>query len=115
MFPPPGAMHMRAASKPSIGEVVDRLGFGAAQARAAFLGGGVWLADGAELLLISSVTAAVADEWGFSALQRGAVVSIVFVGILAGNLFSGPVGDNFGRRQVILWSYTGIFVFSIVS
>lgn len=113
MFPPP--REMLASRKPTIAEVIDQLGFGPAQIRAGLLGGGVWLADGAELLLISSVTQAVADEWKFSPVERGAVVSIVFVGILAGNLLSGPVGDNLGRRQLIIWSYAGIFVFSIIS
>eukprot|EP00929_Paragymnodinium_shiwhaense_P044566 TRINITY_DN22845_c0_g1_i2.p1 TRINITY_DN22845_c0_g1~~TRINITY_DN22845_c0_g1_i2.p1 ORF type:complete len:443 (+),score=74.83 TRINITY_DN22845_c0_g1_i2:99-1427(+) len=106
---------MQLSPKPPISEIVDRLGFGVAQLRAAILGGGVWLADGAELLLISSVTQAVADEWSFSPLQRGTVVSIVFVGILAGNLLSGPIGDSLGRRQLIIWSYVGIFVWSMVS
>mmetsp|Transcript_66711 Transcript_66711/g.145477 ORF Transcript_66711/g.145477 Transcript_66711/m.145477 type:complete len:492 (+) Transcript_66711:85-1560(+) len=103
------------AKRPTVPEIIDRLGFGLAQVRAVLLGGGVWLADGAELLLISTVTRAVSEEWGLTAYERGMVVTMVFVGILAGNMASGPLGDTFGRKQLIIASYVGIFIFSILS
>ena len=37
-------------------DVIDQIGMGPAQIFWGLLGGGVWLADGAELLLVSSVT-----------------------------------------------------------
>lgn len=99
----------------SLAEVVEAIGFGAAQLQACVIGGGVWLADGAELLLIGSVTRAVAEEWRLAAWQRGAVVSVVFVGIFLGNAASGPLGDSWGRRLPIVASYAAVFVFSILS
>jgi len=99
----------------SIPEVIDSLGFGWAQISALLLGGGVWLADGAELLLIGSVTRAVSDDWNLRAAQRGMIVSVVFVGVLLGNAVSGSLGDNFGRRLPIVASYAGILVFSMLS
>mmetsp|Transcript_50058 Transcript_50058/g.88238 ORF Transcript_50058/g.88238 Transcript_50058/m.88238 type:complete len:519 (-) Transcript_50058:182-1738(-) len=103
------------AALPTLAEVVEDIGLGWAQLRAGFLGGGVWLADGSELLLISSVAQAVSAEWGLSHYERGMVVTIVFLGILSGNLISGPLGDSFGRREMIIISYFSIFVFSIMS
>mmetsp|Transcript_132586 Transcript_132586/g.383258 ORF Transcript_132586/g.383258 Transcript_132586/m.383258 type:complete len:493 (-) Transcript_132586:127-1605(-) len=100
---------------PPLSEVIERLGFGWAQLRCAIIGGAVFLADGAELLLIGTVTRAVSSEWGMPAWQRGLVVSVVFVGILLGNAMSGPMGDNFGRRMPIIASYAGIAVFSVLS
>lgn len=100
---------------PTLSEVVDDIGMGFAQLRAGLLGGGVWLADGSELLLISSVAQAVSAEWDLTSYQRGMVVTIVFLGILSGNLLSGPLGDIFGRRGLIIVSYFMIFVFSIMS
>lgn len=102
------------APKPSIAEVIDKIGYGWAQIRAGLTGGGVWMADGSELLLISSVTKALADEWGLSASTQGFVVTVVFFGLLLGNLSCGPAAAYFGRRDVIVASYTGIFVFSIL-
>lgn len=73
------------------------------------------MADGAELLLIGAVTRALSAEWHLSASQRASVVSIIFVGIVMGNALSGPLGDQFGRRQTILLSYAGVCVFSVLS
>lgn len=99
----------------TISEVIENLGIGFAQIRVAVLAGPVSFADGAELLLISSVTTVVSKGWSFNAFQRGAVVSVVYVGIFIGNLVSGPVGDVLGRRLPILLSFFLIFTFSMLS
>jgi putative MFS transporter len=95
--------------------VVDDIGFGYFQWRAVLLGGGIWAADGAELLLIGSITSALSADWHLSGTQRGMVVTLVFVGVLVGNALSGVVGDKYGRRLPILVSYACIFVFSLLS
>lgn len=100
---------------PVLAEVIEKIGFGLAQIRAGLIGGGVFFADGAEILLIASVTDAVAKSWDLSAGEKGLVVTIVFVGILSGNLGAGPISDSFGRRPLIIVSFFGIFVFSICS
>jgi putative MFS transporter len=104
-----------AGQLPELGYVIESIGFGWAQIRALLVGGGVWAADGAELLLIGSVTRAVNEEWGLSATQRGLVVSVVFFGVLLGNACSGHFGDQHGRRLPILVSYVGVSVFSLLS
>lgn len=73
------------------------------------------MADGAELLIIGSVTRAVSEEWKLNAWQRGSIVSMVFIGVCLGNLLGGKVGDSIGRRLPIVTSYGLIFVFSILS
>jgi len=100
---------------PMLPEVIDKMGFGMAQVRAGLVGGGCYFADGAELLLISAVTDAVATQWSMGPMQKGLVVTIVFIGILVGNFASGPIGDAHGRRQLILSSFIGIFAFSVAS
>lgn len=101
--------------RPVLQDVIEHIGMGWAQIRISLVGGCVWLADGAELLLIGTVTRALSEEWKLSAWERGSVVSVVFIGILMGNASSGPLGDHFGRRQPILFSYFGVLVFSIWS
>merc|ERR1719440_2622720 len=100
---------------PTLTDVIERIGLGFAQMRYVVSGGGVWFADGSELLLISAVTSAVATEWHLGPVQRGSMVTIVYIGVCAGNLVAGPLADRRGRKQLLLWSYLGIFVFSIVS
>jgi len=103
------------SSKPTLQEVVEKIGLGPAHLRYCLTGGGVNLADGAELLLITAVTGAVASDWGLGSYQRGLAVTIVFIGVLIGNVICGPMGDRYGRHQLIIASYIGIFIFSLLS
>jgi len=100
---------------PLVGSVIDAIGMGPYQVKEALLSSGVWLADGAELLLIGSVTRAVAKEWDLTPTNKGAVVSIVFVGVFVGNLISGPCSDRFGRRWPMLISFAAVGIFSVLS
>jgi len=101
--------------RPLLGDVVDSLGFGLAQVRAGFIGGGVYFADGSEILLIASVSDAVGRQWGLSPMEKGLIVSVVFIGVLLGHLLSGPIADKYGRRDIIVVNYFGLFAFSILS
>lgn len=100
---------------PTVPEVIERIGFGWAQLRAVLCGGGVFLADGAELLLIGTVTRAVSKEWTLGSTQRGLVVSVVFLGVLLGNGVSGPLSDSWGRKIPIVLSYSMVAFFSVLS
>lgn len=91
------------------------MGFGLAQWKVLLAIGGSKLADGAELLLLGSVTRAVSSEWNLDMWQRGIVVSVVFFGVLVGNIMSGFLGDWTGRRAPIILSYIGIGCFSMLS
>lgn len=91
------------------------LGYGRYQRWRNLLYNGVWFVDGTELLLISSVSQQVSKEWGMNNMQRGSLVSIVFLGIFLGNVTAGPLGDRYGRRLPLMISYIFIFLFSILS
>jgi len=99
----------------TIADVVDAIGFGPSQILFSSMGGGIWAANGAEVLMLGSITKAVSDTWDLDGFQRGFVVSLVFVGIWVGNLLSGLVGDVYGRRPAITFCYTGVVVFSLLS
>lgn len=101
--------------QPSLGRVVERIGLGPAQVKVVLAAGSVWFADGAELLLISSVTDSVSDVWGLSSFESGFIVSLVYIGVLLGNMMSGPIGDLHGRRLPIVVSFWLIFAFSLAS
>lgn len=103
------------APRRRVDAIVDELGFGAAQWRAVLVGGGIWAADGSELLLISSITSALSKDWSLGGTERGIVVTLVYVGVLVGNALSGSAGDLLGRRLPILVSYLCIVLFSVLS
>mmetsp|Transcript_97772 Transcript_97772/g.154071 ORF Transcript_97772/g.154071 Transcript_97772/m.154071 type:complete len:211 (+) Transcript_97772:37-669(+) len=106
---------LNTCEKPTLPEVIESIGCGPAQIRFCLTGGGVYLADGSELLLISAVTQSLAADWSLTPFERGLVVTIVFIGVLVGNVICGPLGDRYGRRGLIISSYLGVFVFSILS
>lgn len=104
-----------ASSKQTLQDVIEQIGWGFAQILQMILGGGVYFADGAELLLIGAVTISLAQEWDLNRTERAMVVSVVFFGVLVGNFLSGPMGDGFGRRLPILLSFFTVAAFSILS
>lgn len=81
---------------------IDAIGYGRGQLIVSVVGAGIWAADGAELLLISSVTRSIGKEWGLSGSEKGLVVSVVFVGVMVGNLLSGWLGDAVGINILII-------------
>lgn len=85
---------------------IDAAGLGPFQALAVLATGGVMFSEGSEVLVMGSITTLLEHHWGLSALMRGAMVAIVFVGFACGNLLSGYIGDNFGRRRAILLGYS---------
>lgn len=95
---------------PSISEVVENVGFGPAQLLAGFLGGGVYLCGGATLLMAGSLSDSIGQTFHLKAWERATIMSAMFVGMFLGNSSSGPLGDSFGRRGVILVSLIFSFV-----
>lgn len=102
------------ASLPELRDVIEDIGLGNAQFLANLLGAGLFVADGSEMLAIGSVMTTLQQEWNLSPTTKGSLVGLVFVGVLIGNLLSGTAGDTFGRRQAVLLSYAGLFVFNII-
>jgi len=89
---------------------IDEIGFGLFQIIVLVCTGGIMFSEGAEVLVMGSITTLVSKEWHLSAFTRGFMVSIVFVGFACGNLVSGRLGDGFGRKRSIMISYVMIFV-----
>mmetsp|Transcript_40534 Transcript_40534/g.75965 ORF Transcript_40534/g.75965 Transcript_40534/m.75965 type:complete len:486 (+) Transcript_40534:97-1554(+) len=108
-------MNQQKKDAPLLREVIENVGFGFGQIRLILTGCTIWIADGSELLLLSSVTRALTVEWNMDVWQRSVILSVVFIGVFIGNLLSGLVGDRYGRRLPILISFGGVFVFSLMS
>jgi putative MFS transporter len=79
------------------------------------LTGGIMFAEGAEMLVMGSITTLLHDHWELNAVVRGTMVSIVFVGFSAGNILSGMIGDARGRKASILLAYLLIGGFGLLT
>ena len=59
-----------------------------------------WMFDAMDTGLISFILAKMAEDWAMSPAEKGWVVSIGFVGMAIGAVFSGALADRFGRKTV---------------
>lgn len=89
----------------AVSETVDAIGFGWFQVLMLLMTGGIMFAEGAEMLVMGSITTLLHDHWDLSPVMRGSMVSVVFVGFAVGNMISGQIGDRWGRRKGVLLGY----------
>lgn len=98
-----------------VNTVLDEIGLGNYHYVQLLIIGGISIADGAEILVSSSVIGALSNIWGLSNIARGFMMSAIFIGVLVGGLIGGNLGDILGRRPLILFSYLGIIVFGVAT
>eukprot|EP00747_Dinoflagellata_sp_TGD_P182235 gnl/TRDRNA2_/TRDRNA2_36405_c0_seq1.p1 gnl/TRDRNA2_/TRDRNA2_36405_c0~~gnl/TRDRNA2_/TRDRNA2_36405_c0_seq1.p1 ORF type:complete len:597 (+),score=123.90 gnl/TRDRNA2_/TRDRNA2_36405_c0_seq1:164-1954(+) len=92
---------------------IDEMGAGPYHLLVLLLAGGVYMAEGALLLMLSIIAKGLIAKWDLSPLLAGAMATIVFVGIIMGTIVGGFACDRHGRRIPILITYLGISVFTI--
>lgn len=73
------------------------------------------MAEGSLLLMLSVIGKSLMIRWKLSAMFAGAMVSIIFSGLLAGTIAGGFLCDRFGRRMPILVTYFGMTLFLVAS
>lgn len=59
-------------------------------------------ADGMEMVVISLLHEPLKLEWGLDELSFATLGSVVFAGLLVGNLSGGLLADKFGRRNTLI-------------
>jgi MFS family permease len=94
-------------------DVVDSLGLGLAQARVAVLALGVWFTDGLDICLVTVTTPTMAREFDLTHAQRGLLTTAAMFGVAIGCF--GFVGDLWGRKPPILFSYLFTVVMNVVT
>jgi len=98
-----------------LNNVITVIGPGPYQLIVLLLGGGVFTAEGSLLLMLSVVAKSLIIRWQLSAVFAGAMVTIIFCGLLIGTMAGGIVCDRYGRRMPILVTYFGMTLFLIIA
>mmetsp|Transcript_2864 Transcript_2864/g.8867 ORF Transcript_2864/g.8867 Transcript_2864/m.8867 type:complete len:580 (-) Transcript_2864:69-1808(-) len=93
---------------------IDSMGAGPYQLIALLFGGGVYMAEGSFLLMLSIVAKGLIVKWDLSPWLAGAMASVLFGGLIVGTVAGGFACDRHGRRMPILVTYLGIAVFTFV-
>jgi len=110
-----GSSPRRGGGSRTVADVVEDIGYGPSQLRTNILVNGSWLADGAEIFMISATTSAIAKEWDISGISIGLITSVVYTGTFLGNLISGILGDSWGRRFPVVICFPVICLCTIAS
>lgn len=98
-----------------LNNAIMTIGPGPYQLIVLLFGGGVYMAEGSLLLMLSVIAKSLIQKWELSAWFAGAMVSIIFCGLLFGTIIGGFLCDRFGRRMPILVTYAGMTLFLIAS
>jgi len=96
-------------------EALENQPFGSLQLRVVLLCALVQAFDGFDLGTIGMAAPSLAKAWGVAPAEFTTAFVMSSVGILVGALLSGPLGDRFGRKPLLIISVGFIAVFSILS
>jgi AAHS family 4-hydroxybenzoate transporter-like MFS transporter len=96
-------------------EALENQPFGALQLRVVLLCALVQAFDGFDLGTIGMAAPSLSKAWGVAPPLFTTAFVMSSVGILVGALLSGPLGDRFGRKPLLIISVAFIGVFSVAS
>jgi AAHS family 4-hydroxybenzoate transporter-like MFS transporter len=99
----------------SVEEALENQPFGALQLRVVLLCALVQAFDGFDLGTIGMAAPSLSKAWGVAPPLFTTAFVMSSVGILVGALLSGPLGDRFGRKPLLIISVAFIGVFSVLS
>jgi MFS transporter, AAHS family, 4-hydroxybenzoate transporter len=106
---------MNAEIRSPVEEALENQPFGALQLRVVLLCALVQAFDGFDLGTIGMAAPSLSKAWGVPPPQFTTAFVMSSVGILFGALASGPLGDRFGRKPLLIVSVVFIGLFSVLS
>eukprot|EP00602_Paraphysomonas_sp_CaronLab_P008749 CAMPEP_0185036990 /NCGR_PEP_ID=MMETSP1103-20130426/30801_1 /TAXON_ID=36769 /ORGANISM="Paraphysomonas bandaiensis, Strain Caron Lab Isolate" /LENGTH=502 /DNA_ID=CAMNT_0027574779 /DNA_START=122 /DNA_END=1630 /DNA_ORIENTATION=+ len=86
----------------SLDRVLESIPLGKFHYRLLIICGMSFMADAMEVSLLSFISTCAGKSWDLSDSQIALIASVVFVGVLIGNLFWGPFADKYGRRWAFI-------------
>jgi MFS transporter, AAHS family, 4-hydroxybenzoate transporter len=106
---------MSAELRSPVEEALENQPFGALQMRVVLLCALVQAFDGFDLGTIGMAAPSLSKAWGVAPPLFTTAFVMSSVGILVGALLSGPLGDRFGRKPLLIISVAFIGIFSVAS
>ena len=95
--------------------VIDRSRFSSLQRWILLLCFLIMATDGFDTVAVGYVGPALVASWGVSKLSLGPLFSAALIGLAVGALAAGPMGDRFGRRNVLIGSVLAFGLFTLAS
>ena len=88
----------------SVSDRLERLPFSSFHFRLLMIGGLGLAFEALDAGIIAFIIPSLRVQWGLSTGQIGWIASSTYVGFLVGALFSGILGDRYGRKKIMMWA-----------
>ncbi|KAK8968615.1 Organic cation/carnitine transporter 7 [Platanthera guangdongensis] len=88
----------------TVDEALASVGFGKFQSLVFLYAGIGYAAEAMELMILSFIGAPIKSEWGLSTGQESFISSVVFAGLLLGQISWGVISDSYGRRKCFIFT-----------
>lgn len=88
----------------TVSERLERLPFSSFHFKLLMIGGLGLAFEALDAGIIAFILPALREQWGLTGVQAGWIASSTYVGFLVGALFSGLLGDRYGRKVVMMWA-----------
>ena len=98
-----------------LNQIMSDIGFGRYQRRMLGLCGFGWFADNMWMQGVISILPRVQQQFGIGNSYIGVMMSSMFVGLMVGALFWGPLSDRLGRKVAYQWTLAIAGAFGLVA
>ena len=88
----------------SVSDRLERLPFSSFHFRLLLIGGLGLAFEALDAGIIAFIIPSLRTQWGLTTGQIGWIASSTYVGFLVGALFSGILGDRYGRKKIMMWA-----------
>ncbi|XP_048582866.1 synaptic vesicle 2-related protein isoform X2 [Nematostella vectensis] len=99
----------------TVSDAVEASGYGWFQLRLGIICSFQWVADAMEITMLSILVSYVKCEWDLSIVQVAMITTVVFFMFLIGSPILGWLGDNLGRKPMLIVSSVAVAYAGLLS
>ena len=99
----------------SLDTFLDKIGLKWYHIRYLLVIGSVAVSEGAQIIIMALSVTFTQTEWKFNDVTQSLLITLSFLGVVAGSGTAGYFGDKYGRRAPMLFSLLAMTVFNLIS
>ena len=99
----------------TLDNAIEAIGIGKFHIFLMLITGFAWIAESMEVTVISVLSPILVCEWSLSSFEQAMIATLLFIGMGLGSSVWGCVSDKFGRKKSLIYSFSLILLFGILS
>ncbi|CAG0884113.1 unnamed protein product [Cyprideis torosa] len=99
----------------TVEDAVNNIGFGRLQIKMTLITGLSWMADAAEVMMLSILAPALHCAWRIPRWKQALMTTVIFAGMGIGAMVWGSLADIYGRKRIVLLSSMLMVCYGILS